>query len=609
MEAKELKERLGISAKDIIMSGLSVTENREKKITCPFHNDSHPSMSWFEEGNTFVCMVCREKLDIYRYYTEFEGMEFVEAVKTVANSLGINVDLKIPQKKIYAAATEGYSPLTPYTLKYLKNRGITKQTAEYWNLQTTQRNGEWIVFQYKDEKGKVVFNTFRKLSDKKCQREKDTKEILWGLDKIDLEKPVIIVEGQFDAMVVSQCGYNNVVSVPSGIQATAWIENSWQFIQKVKRFIIWCDNDEPGINGAELIRNRIGKEKTLVDYHPKFKDANDMLLSAGKEEVKNFIDDLLHEKVEGLTNMGRRRNIQEKQESFKIGFPEIDRHFKNFKYGQLSVVFGRDNEGKSTFISQIIANILQTEKVFLYSGELTDDNIELWIMSQIVGRKKEFISDHKNEWGDIEHEITSNAKNAIRKWYQDRFYSYENKVETTKHSMLFDVMEMAYKKHGIKIFFVDNLMSAIEESNDNTNSQETNFVKKCKEFALAYNVHVVLIAHPNKIGSEEHTPLAKVHVNGSKTITNIADNILAVERVWNVEDETINAIYRKNDEKGRRYTAIIRSLKDRVAAGRKDFFFRFDPVSLRLFNEVTNRDFSDDWQIYLKKELGFIQGG
>ena len=54
-------ERLGISAKDIIMSGLSVSENREKKIICPFHNDSHPSMSWFEEGNTFVCMVCREK--------------------------------------------------------------------------------------------------------------------------------------------------------------------------------------------------------------------------------------------------------------------------------------------------------------------------------------------------------------------------------------------------------------------------------------------------------------------------------------------------------------------------------------------------------------------
>jgi hypothetical protein len=157
-------------------------------------------------------------------------------------------------------------------------------------------------------------------------------------------------------------------------------------------------------------------------------------------------------------------------------------------------------------------------------------------------------------------------------------------------------MKQAYKKHGIKIFIIDNLMSAIYGDSE-SNSDQTNFVKECKRFALTYNTVVILVAHPNKEGSHEHLPLAKYHVSGSKNITNWMDNIIAVERIWptfepdpnhkSCEDYTKTAVI-ETDEGSKEifFSTIVRCLKDRVSAGRKVFHYHFDKQSNRFHNNL-----------------------
>jgi len=607
-DAKYLKELLGNRAKDIIMSGLNQTEVH-KKIICPFHSDKVPSMSWFEDGLLWKCMsTCGETMDIYRYYQEFENMTFKESVDKVAELVGetaMNTPVKkAPTKKIYAKATGNYKELSENAIKVALKRGIKQSTLEEWGVQSAQFYGsEWFVFRYKDNKGKITFNTYRQLNEKICQREKGTKEILWGIDHIDVNKPVIIVEGQFDAMVVYQCGYKNVVSIPSGINAKGWIENSWEWLETVDRFIIWSDSDEAGLNGAEEIKSRLGYDKTTIDYDSDYKDANDMLLGGGSEVVKDFIENLLSLKTEGLVNMGRRKTSNKEIFKFKCGFPELDRYFKYFKAGQLTIVAGRDNEGKSTFLSQMIASVLIDEKVFLYSGELTDDNIEQWIMQQMIGKKKNCIDKIYNEWHEAEYIPKPEVYKVIRKWYSDKFYTYENKIELEDNDRMFKVMAQAYKKHGIKIFFIDNLMSSINSLSNDSNGTETSFVKKCKDFALAYGVHVIVVAHPNKTGSFDHTPLEKVHVAGSKNITNIADNVIAVERAWKF-DEDLNEIY-THKENDIHYTAIIRGLKNRVKRPRQDFFFRFDSDTARYFNDSTVSKVEYGWEKFMPLQINY----
>lgn len=606
MDAQQLKETLGHRAKDIILSGLGVQENRSKKISCVFHNEKTPSMGWFEEGLCFKCLGCGETLDIYRYFMEWESCSFNESMVKVADIMGIDIDIPntLNVKRSYKKPKDTFSDLGEQTIKMADDRGITEKTLRECGVQTIYKGqDEWLVFKHLNSKGKHIFNTYRKATEKKCSREKDAKPILWGVDAIDVKKPVIITEGQFDRMVVHQSGYTNVVSVPSGIKENAWIENSWAFIEKVEKFIIWSDSDQAGLDGAEEIRSRIGKDKVIVDYHEDCKDANDLLINQGEEAVKEFIDDLLAERTEGLVNMGRRKRKGQSNISFYTGFNEIDRHFKKFKGGQLTLLYGRDNEGKSTVMSQMIANILKSQKVFLYSGELSDDNIEDWIMRQVAGYKKGLFDRTFDEWGDSVFTIKKDVKKAITMWYRDMFYVYENKVELNGESKLFKVMELAYRRHGVKFFVIDNLMAAIEDSNGDENASQTNFVKMCKAFTLTHDVHIVLVAHPNKLGSFEGVPLEKVHVSGSKNITNIADNIIAVERVWDFEQEEL-----ETDKDGVPYSCIVRALKDRVAAGRKNMYFHFDKTSLRFYNGDTPVDVRYGWEDYLPNVVKYSNG-
>ena len=61
MEPSELKDRLGGAALNIILSGLGTPPKQKGKsifTICPYHGDTDPSFSWYEEANMFKCMVC-----------------------------------------------------------------------------------------------------------------------------------------------------------------------------------------------------------------------------------------------------------------------------------------------------------------------------------------------------------------------------------------------------------------------------------------------------------------------------------------------------------------------------------------------------------------------
>ena len=82
--------------------------------------------------------------------------------------------------------------------------------------------------------------------------------------------------------------------------------------------------------------------------------------------------------------------------------------------------------------------------------------------------------------------------------------------------------------------------------------------------------------------------LAKTDISGSNNIANKADNIIAVERVWNDNTDSFGRNLRIAD-------AIITSLKDRESGERKVMFFRFSKNTLRFYNEHTKETFDYMW--------------
>jgi len=69
----------------------------------------------------------------------------------------------------------------------------------------------------------------------KAWREKGGKAVFWGMDECDPKKPLIICEGEFDALALDEAGLENVVSVPSGAEDLTCIASCWDWCNGLSR--------------------------------------------------------------------------------------------------------------------------------------------------------------------------------------------------------------------------------------------------------------------------------------------------------------------------------------------------------------------------------------
>jgi len=249
LTAEELKIKLGDQAKDIISSGIGLN-GRGKFVLCPVHDDNKPSMSWFEDGLMWRCHSCQSTIDIYTYLTEYEHMSFQEAMKHVAELLGETINFTNRTKKTeYVLPKIKTNNLSQTAIDYMAKRKISKQTLLDWKVeQRNWNNQEVYVFNYYDEYNENRFVSYRGIGKNTIKGgcEKGTEPILWGMWHTVKDKPLVITEGQPDAMAVWESGYKNVVSVPNGAKNFKWIDSCWDYINRFEEIIVFYDNDRAG---------------------------------------------------------------------------------------------------------------------------------------------------------------------------------------------------------------------------------------------------------------------------------------------------------------------------------------------------------------------------
>ena len=92
---------------------------------------------------------------------------------------------------------------------------------------------------------------------------------------------------------------------------------------------------------------------------------------------------------------------------------------------------------------------------------------------------------------------------------------------------ILNVFTIAVRRYGCKLFLVDNMMTSLSDSDEETKAQGR-FVNALKKFATRYGVHVLIVAHPRKTKAGEQ--LRKDDVGGNSAIVNLADSAIVVER-------------------------------------------------------------------------------
>ena len=113
---------------------------------CPFHDEKSPSFKVSPTRQFYYCFGCQKSGNAVGFLMDYDHMEFVEAIETLAGSLGLEVPYEKgsgpprPAQKgldpMYAAmeACSAYFQAelkkSQLAIDYLKNRGISGQTAK-----------------------------------------------------------------------------------------------------------------------------------------------------------------------------------------------------------------------------------------------------------------------------------------------------------------------------------------------------------------------------------------------------------------------------------------------------------------------------------------------
>lgn len=122
---------------------------RNYKANCPFHGEKTPSFMVSPELQIFKCFGCGEGGDVFAFLEKYEGMEFAEALKYLADRAGVKLEKfqggasseKERLMEVNSHALRFYNylllehPVGKRALNYLtENRGLTLSTIKEFQL-------------------------------------------------------------------------------------------------------------------------------------------------------------------------------------------------------------------------------------------------------------------------------------------------------------------------------------------------------------------------------------------------------------------------------------------------------------------------------------------
>lgn len=144
---EQIKERVGIV--EVVSSFVKLEKaGANLKGRCPFHNEKTPSFFVSPDRSTFYCFGCGAKGDIFSFIQQFDGLDFPQALKILAERAHVSLsDRDISHDKdkqnlytVMEAATIFFERglqgggSDGEARKYLLGRGLKEKTIRDWRI-------------------------------------------------------------------------------------------------------------------------------------------------------------------------------------------------------------------------------------------------------------------------------------------------------------------------------------------------------------------------------------------------------------------------------------------------------------------------------------------
>lgn len=410
-------------------------------------------------------------------------------------------------------------PMTAAIMEKLEARGLDVELADRLGLDSQFRaGGDCLVIPFKRD-GQTVRRKYRFFDreEAKWTQDKGGLRIAYNEDCLRddtlLDQPLIITEGELDAIASIQAGFIRTISVPDGAPPPgertkddlesaskfAWLADIRPLLtrERVQTVIIAADGDE---NGAALLQDLsvlLGRFRCKFLTYPKSrkdrgrercKDLNEVLEDYGAKGVVETINRAQWIKVSGVYKMSE---LPPKPPSI-IYEPRFNLFRENFKVrlGDFAVITGTPGFGKTSFAND------------LYCGVAVDYNLTVaW-----ASFEQDPQVDHKRNLRSWfcqmpEFQLDQQQREAADRWieHQHRFIVPDEDDDASLEWLL-EKMEVAATRDHVRIFVLDpwNELEHSRQHGETETEYTGRAIRALKRFAKAFRVHICVIAHPTK---------------------------------------------------------------------------------------------------------------
>ena len=498
---------------------------------CPFHGSGEErtaSFKVYEETGTYHCFGCKESGNAIHFLRKHDGLDFLEAVETLATQVGMEIpkqetpiDTSNATKINNRASQVFYEQLKSdqgkKTIKYLKERGISGETAKFFQLgyssnkkptlyenlknefketdldesglfgkndegQYYDRFRDRLMFPIRNIKGECIAFGGRLLSDKKGQAKylnsPETKTYkkkyeLYGLYEIrEINKrpeSIFLVEGYMDVIGLFQHGIKNAVA-SSGTAFTQ--EQLRKILSYTNTIYIVFDGDEAGYKASwRAVENALPllREDTRISFiflEPD-EDPDSYVSSNGKDaflnlakEAKSF-SDFFFDYVKDQDDLS---TLEGRSMVAKFALPLVNKisndTLKEAYINEVSKICDLD-------FSKLIQGESKSKKVSPTKKEEVKESTNTVLRKSVLGIFTALIQHPKlssiNEFSLITHDSKFNFINDIKNLYQDS--------PDSNPSIIFEKIE----SERIKNVFGEALVSEIKLSEEDA----TSMIKDC----------------------------------------------------------------------------------------------------------------------------------
>jgi len=322
----------------------------------------------------------------------------------------------------------------------------------------------------------------------------------------DADLPIVITEGEKDALTVMQSGFLRAVSLPDG-----WTKEGNKteaLVAEEKRLrdspfvIVAGDNDEAGESLPKVVANILqGHDVRVVTWPEGCKDANDVLMAMGEGEVASRLNAAKRIDPPGgfitamsdLPPLSRRRVL-------RTGIDWVDQRLA-FEVGALSVGTGTPGAGKSTMTTWALFHVAKNEavRIGMMSFETHPHRTRDHFARLLTGVPFDDLEGNKRK-GALEF-MDKHFRIVHRTYDQDSGHNLG-----WLHSMIYTLAV----RDGCKLIVIDpwNELEHMPEPGESLTNYINFALQQIRQWAEQYEVHICLIAHPKKIDTHNGQPRA-----------------------------------------------------------------------------------------------------